>query len=284
MKLSGIKKYCVSFFASIGVLAFFGMLLGVFVIADAFLIEPNWIAVERAVIHDAELAKIVQATRIVLISDIHLERGIGFRERQLIRKVNALKPDILFFTGDLVDGRDQIPAAIELFKSFNVKIGIYAVLGNTDHIVMDAKSMAEALRPAGINLLVNETRKLRLRPGYFLWIVGVDDPKYGYDDINRALASIPPDVPKIMLAHAPKEFDLAARYGINLVLAGDTHGGQVGIPFLVRLSEYASRPEYMKGLFTQGKTRMYVNRGIGTKTRPVRFFCRPEITVIEIKG
>ena len=174
--------------------------------------------------------------------------------------------------------------AIELINSFEAKLGIFGVPGNTDHIVMDAESLARELRPAKINYLINETRKLRLPNGNFLWIIGVDDPKYKYAKVEEALEGIPHQVPKIMLAHAPYIFHDAVKNNINLLLVGDTHGGQVGVDFLIRMSDYANRTPYMRGLFQEDNTKMYVNRGIGTKTLPIRFLCRPEIAVIEVES
>lgn len=256
-------------------------LLGVLAL-DIFFIEPYWIQIHKVVIHDPALAPAVGNLKIVQITDIHMTQGLGIRERQLIKKVNALKPDIIFMTGDIVDDLSQIPAAVELLKSLKANIGIYGVQGNTDHIVMDSQSFVREFSPTGMDILVNESRKIRLSNGYFLWLIGVDDPKYHHSNLDAAAAGIPVDAPTILLAHSPEIFEAAARAKINLVLAGDTHGGQVGIDFLIRMSEYANRTPYMRGLFQTGKTKMYVNRGIGTKTLPIRFLCRPEIALIEV--
>ncbi len=243
-------------------------------------LEPNWIEIHRVKIHDAKLAHVLGDTKIVHITDIHLNEGIGFREKQLIRKVNALKPDLVFFTGDLIDDATQIAPAKKLISALKASIGIYGIAGDTDHIVMDGRSLARELLPAGIDILVNENRRIPLPNGNFLWILGLD-AETNPQKIDDLLAGVPDHVPKILLADAPDVFEEAEEFGIQLALVGDTHGGQVGIPFLIRMSDYANRSPYMKGLFTRGKTQMYVNRGIGTKTLPIRFLCRPEIAVIE---
>ncbi len=263
---------------------FFTVLLGIglAVAVYAALIEPYWIEVHEVKIKDPQLASIVLDTRIIHITDLHLRRGLGFREKELVRKVNALKPDLIFITGDFIDREDQIPSAIELIRSFHSRIGVFGVPGNTDHIVMDSDDLVRGLSPSGIDLLINEARQIDLGNGRFLWLVGIDDPKYGYDKLAKALRGVPYSLPLILLAHGPDIFHGAVREKINLVLVGDTHGGQVGIPFLVRMSEYANRGPYMKGLFYEGQTHMYVNRGIGTKTLPIRFLCRPEIAVIKV--
>lgn len=255
----------------------------VFLGLDMFYIEPNWIEVHTVRIQDPELAAIIGETKIVQISDIHLTEGIGFRERQLIEKVNRLKPDLIFITGDFLDDLSQAEPARKLIGSLRANLGIFGVPGNTDHIVMDGNTLKRELAPAGIDILVNESRQIRMPNGHFFRLVGSDDPKYGFARLDPALRSIPQEAPILLLAHAPGIFEKAFRERINLVLVGDTHGGQVGIPFLVRLSAYAGRTPYMKGLFVKGGTKMYVNRGIGMKTLPIRFLCRPEITVLEVR-
>lgn len=264
---------------------FFLMLFSItlFVAIDAALVEPNWIEVHPVHIKDPQLSSIVGDTKIIHITDIHLTGGLGFLEKQLIAKANALEPDLIFITGDFVDHEDQIPSALELIRSLKASLGIFGVPGNTDHIVMDSETLKDSLAPAGIDILINESRSLRLPTGRTLQLVGIDDPKYGYDKFGKALKGTDVQAPVVLLAHAPGIFEDAVREKINLVLVGDTHGGQVGIPQLIRRSEYANRTPYMKGLFKKGRTQMYVNRGIGTKTLPIRFLCRPEIAVVEVK-
>ena len=259
-------------------LVILGSTLGVY----ARFIEPNWIVVSRVVIRDAELAKSLEGVRIVQISDIHVTGGLGMREAQLVKKVNALKPDFLFITGDFVDHLREVKPMRELLSKFKARMGIWGVPGNTDHISFDGREFADALQLAGIKILVNESERLQVAVGKYFWLVGSDDPVYGYADLDRALSGVPPGAPTILLAHAPNIFDKAIREKINLVLVGHTHGGQIGIPFLVHLSEYANRTPYMRGLFKKDATQLYVNRGIGTKTLPIRFLCPPEISLIEV--
>jgi len=245
--------------------------------------EPNWIKVEHVRIQDPVLASAAGDLRIVQITDIHLNKGrLGFLEKDLIRKVNALKPDLLFFTGDVVDDLTEIPAALELFRSFKVRMGIYAVPGDTDHIVMDASSLVRELGPGGIHWLINDAVPVPRADGRTFWIAGVDPLAWGKDPLAAALKKVPMGAPVILLGASPDLFESAAKAKVPLYLTGDTHGGQVGIDFLIRMSEYANRSPYMRGLFKMQSTRMYVNRGIGTKTLPIRFLCRPEIAVFEL--
>ncbi len=262
---------------------FFWILGSLFLVAGtvfyAFGIEPYWIRIHRVTVHDSALAKVIGGYKIVHITDVHITRGLGFREKQLISKINALKPDILFFTGDLMDSADQIPAAQELIRSLRAKIGFFGLSGDTDRMVMDEKSFGQAFSSAGLEMVLNKNRPVTLPNGKTLWIAG-----RAAAFSPQTLPVVPPEVPVIMLTHSPAVFDQAAEEGINLVLAGDTHGGQIGIPWLVRMSRYAYRGPYMKGVFKKKGTVMSVSNGIGTKSIPVRFLCPPEISVIEVKA
>jgi uncharacterized protein len=272
-------------------LSMFLAALGLLDLLDMYLVEPNWIKIERVVINDSDLAPIMKGTKVVQISDIHL-RETGFRERQLIEKVNDLKPDILFITGDLFsslkdrDADDQYRAIYDLIKSFNVSIAIFGILGNYDDYLLHYPERLIELRNAGIDILHEENRKILLPNNETLWLAGsyYDSYRDNTSSLPKALEAVPPKAPVILLNHYPDVFEKAVNVGVNLVLVGHTHGGQIGIPFLIHMSNYAYKSNYMSGLFSSGKTKMYVNRGIGTTNFPVRFLCRPEITVFDFQA
>jgi predicted MPP superfamily phosphohydrolase len=107
-------------------------------LADTYWIEPNLLQTERVVIHDAQLAEVLEGIRVVQISDIHLQGGIGNREKDLIAKVNALQPDILCITGDFFSDKQQgelaaeVKGLSEMMRSFKTTAGIFGVPGNYD--------------------------------------------------------------------------------------------------------------------------------------------------------
>jgi predicted MPP superfamily phosphohydrolase len=281
-----------------GALTLLVVLAGVVLLADAFWIEPGWMKIETADIHDSELAQVLAEIRVVQISDIHLKaKGADFvtgksapalsaRERNLIEQVNALKPDILFITGDFFSDRqeDELDAELEalvvLIRGFKTTTGIYGIAGNYDAPLYN-KKIKQKFRDAGIDILANESRVVALPNGRILYLAGIDDSSNRRAN-RMAFRNIPSDVPVVMLAHDPLNFDMAIDSGVNLMLAGHTHGGQICIPFLTKKSASANKSPYMRGLFTSGKTKMYVNRGIGMTRIPARFLCRPEITLFTI--
>lgn len=203
-----------------------------------------------------------------------------------------MKPDILFITGDFLgNGRgdgviSEYKAFVDIIKQIKTSIGIFGILGNYDGYIADYRhpERLKELRWAGIDILRNENRRLVLPNKKSLWIVGSQYEKHNdYSDsyFKKSMMLAPHDAPVIMLNHYPDVFDKAFSAGINLVLTGHTHGGQIGIPFLIQHSNSANKSQFLRGLFDSGKTKMYVNRGIGTTNMPVRFLCRPEITVFE---
>jgi len=259
-----------------------GIILGALFFVDIYWVEPNWIEVTTVEIHDLPLARSLKGLKIVQISDIHVNHGLGKREKEMVRMVNELHPDLILLTGDYFDSFDQVAPIVELFKELKARIGIWGVPGNTDYIsIDDSNKTARLLQASGVRILVNEAARIKTDRGYF-WLIGVDENVYHHDRLSSALMGVPRNEPRVLLAHSPTIFDQAVREEINLVLAGHTHGGQVGVPFLIELSKYANRTTYMRGLFEKGKTKLYVNRGIGMKTLPIRFLCRPEITVLKV--
>ncbi|MEN6331369.1 MAG: metallophosphoesterase [Smithella sp.] len=281
--LSWYRKKRLSLFGKVTILI---VLAGMASFVDAYWIEPNWLKTENIVIHDPELAQVLEGIKIVQLSDIHLQGGIGNREKNLIAKVNALKPDLLFITGDFFSDKQkqelsiEVSALSELIRSFKTTTGIFGVPGNYDSPLKNPAIMKK-FKAAGIDILINENRAVALPNHKILYLAG-----FGYSRSKRArlqtFNGIPPDTPVVLLAHDPDDFGEAIGAGVNLLLAGHTHGGQIGIPFLVEKSKKANKSPFMRGLFARGKTKMYVNRGIATTYIPIRFLNRPEITVITV--
>jgi len=251
---------------------------GFLVLADMYWIEPNLPAIENVSVVDRALATKMKGLTVLHISDIHLRHKVGFLENLLVARINRLQPDLLLITGDFLDDLGSLQDMITLIRSCKVKVGIYGVLGNTDHHFFRTKGLAKELQDSGMTLLMNENRRVDLPNGQTIWLAGVDDPVGKRDKLYQALEGVPIGEPILLLAHSPDIYVEAVLAKISMLCVGHTHGGQVGIPYLIERSDYANRGPFMSGVFHDGKTTMYVNRGIGTKTLPIRFLCRPEIT------
>lgn len=257
---------------------------GFMVLVDMYLVEPNWIEVNTVTVQDEQLANRLRGIKVVQISDLHLKDRLGFREKRLVKMLNELRPDILCITGDIIDDVGVLRDTIQLLNDIKVTAGIYAVLGNTDHHFFRTKALVNELQSTGVTILLNENKDVTLPNGQHIRFAGVDDPVTGRAKLERALTNIPTGEPVLLLAHSQDIYAQSVLAGVNLLLVGHTHGGQVGIDFLLRKSDYANRYMNMAGVVKAGETTMYINRGIGTKTLPIRFFCRPEITVLRFVG
>ncbi len=218
--------------------------------------------------------------RVVQLSDLH-RRGAA-SDRQIataLKMAEELKPDILVLTGDFVASKpENVQPAAKLLATAKAKYGVYAVLGNHDNWI-NGPVVARALRSEGITVLVNRGT----RPVEGLFLAGTDDWWTGHPDVPRAFLKKRPDEAGILLAHSPKSSESVLERPV-LVVSGHTHGGQVCIPFIPRnWLPGLLGSHYIAGWYRNGRNMVYVNRGIGTTGPPVRFYCRPEITVYVLR-
>ena len=261
------------------------LLLGAVLLTDMILVEPNWIEVDHVRIHSPVLAPALAGVKIAQISCMHVMDKAPWRLRRMVSLLNAQRPDAILIIGDFLSERGGMEACLKaLDRLKRPPFGIWAVPGNTDEIFYSKEELVELCKEHGITMLVNQFQRASWggRPAFCL--AGVDDPTYGREDLDRTLGGIPSSVPVLLMAHSPMKriVENAADRKVALMLAGHTHGGQVGIPWLRQMSPYANRGPYMSGKFQVKETALYVNRGIGTKTRSIRLLCRPEVTVLEV--
>jgi len=250
-------------------------------------IEPNWIKVEKVTIKNTSLANAFEGMTAIQITDLHIEE-FGYREKKMIKILNKLKPDILFITGDFITYSEGAELCLEVLKNINAKYGIWGVVGDRDGVFRNLK---ERMKKINITILTNEVIKLNLGNNPPFWLIGINGDNISNEIRDlRTKFSIEPQLPTILLAHFPAALASASRAGIDLVLSGDTHGGQIGPLFLRkywrRLRKCGGGPnEFIAGLYKMGPTQLYISRGVGVGTHhiPVRFLCRPEITMFKFE-
>lgn len=251
--------------------------------ARAALTEPYMLTVEHRQIHLRRLPKELDGLRVVQLTDIHHS---PFTSREQIERAvetaNSLDPDIIALTGDYISKERAYAApCAELLGKLRARYGIYAVLGNHDHWT-DAALITDLFRAEGINVLINEGMRFEQRGAAF-WLAGVDDTMVGLEDLPLALAGSREDELKLLLAHNPIILRRAAVAGVDLVLSGHTHGGQVAI----RGENNASgkpRRRLLRGLTRRAGTQIYVSRGLGTVVLPIRYGCPPEVSFLELRS
>jgi predicted MPP superfamily phosphohydrolase len=243
-------------------------------------------------IHLPRLPKAFDGFRIAQLSDIHIGPFMPADEiRKYVAIANALKADLTVLTGDFVtfDPNTQ-QAAVEALSGLRAPYGVYGCLGNHDAWASVEDSITELFRRAGIRILRGEHTPITSH-GESINLIGVDfqsKRRFGPSPaVAHLLANIEPFVSKdhvnILLSHNPDTFDRAAELGIDLSLAGHTHGGQVALEFISpQWAPSRLVTPYVAGLFQKSGGQLYVNRGIGTIFVPVRLGAPPEITIYHL--
>lgn len=229
--------------------------------------------------------------RFVQMSDIHLEEYTEpwFLQR-MIDHVNALNPDLVLFTGDLISrgpGSDRIAwraagVAAELFEELKAPQR-FAVLGNHD-VAVGAQHVIQPLEAHGTPVLVDSYFPLE-RGTDVLWIAGSDDAGMRKPDLDLAVPARP-NAPVILMCHEPDYADHVVRHPrfplIDVMLSGHSHGGQVRLPLVGPLILPPLGKKYVEGHFQFGHMQLYVNRGIGTVGLPFRLNCPAELTHVTL--
>ena len=247
------------------------------------LIEPQWLSIERIEVPLARLPRELDGFTIAQLSDLHLGPYIGVAEiRSAVEATNQLQPDAIVLTGDYVTREaDLMDECAHELSALTAPDGVYAVLGNHDHW-SSPEHIARALEENSIPVLMNDAVPID-RNGARMWIAGVDDVWQRRADLDAALRRVPTTEATVLLAHEPDYAELAKRYPIDLQLSGHSHGGQVRLPFYgAPILPYLGK-KYPIGLERADALTVYTNRGIGVVSPPVRFNCRPEITLLTLR-
>ena len=212
------------------------------------------------------------------MSDLHIDVFPDFAD-VILGSTCGLEYDAVVLTGDyrFDTAGDSGPALRGMSKlAEGLKGPIFAVLGNHDNL-----SMVSHLESYGLCLLINES--VEIAPGIFL--SGIDDPHYfRCHDIKKATAQVPEDALSILLAHSPEIYEEASRHGIDLLLCGHTHGGQIRLPGGFPLTINADCPrKYGSGRWAFASMVGYTSKGTGSSLLDVRFNCTPEVALHHIK-
>lgn len=243
---------------------------------DALYWEPDWVQMTQ---HTIKTDKLPAGSniRVVHITDLHLFDGLKPRDLKAVSLASKAKPDVIVLTGDYTTEKSSaaLSALTSICRQLSDVAPVYAVDGN-----WDGPEDSAALKKGGAAMLRGWLR-LRCRGGGHI-LVG---PADWYDG---AFEKFPSKLYRVVLCHAPWHLDKFARQGIDLVLCGHTHGGQVRLPFFgALLPNRQLVGDYQAGFYHHGRTSMYVNRGLGMEgagAPRVRFWCRPEVAVFDIAG
>ena len=242
--------------------------------------------VRRIEVPLARWPRALDGFRIVQISDVHIGPLLDRRFAAVVaERVNALAPDLVAVTGDLVDGSvARIGDEVEPLGAIRARHGVYFITGNHD-FYSGADAWVARVRALGWKALRNERVAIGDGEAHFD-LAGVDDhhgARLGAgqgEDLVRALDGRETGRPVVLLAHDPNTFERASQYGVDLQLSGHTHGGQIW-PFrhLVRLTT-----PWVAGLYQRGASAVYVSRGTGFWGPPMRLGAPAEITELILRA
>jgi predicted MPP superfamily phosphohydrolase len=250
--------------------------------------------VTRQPIRLAKLPRAFHGFRIAQLSDIHVGPFMSEDEiRKYVRIANELKPDLVALTGDFVTWDPATaPAVVNALSGLKARFGVFGTLGNHDAWAAAEDLLASLFAQCGVRILRQE-RTAITAGGESFNLMGIDfansrTMSVGGEHLSaRTLEGVEsltaPDTANILLSHNPETFDRAAALGIDLSLAGHTHGGQLALEFISpEIAPTRIITPYVAGLFQQPGGQLYVNRGIGTIAAPMRVGAPPEITVFEL--
>ncbi|MEN2766610.1 metallophosphoesterase [Ornithinibacillus xuwenensis] len=252
-------------------------------------IEPGLLSIQQETIKGTNIPQSFNDFTILQFSDTH----IGFHYdldqfEELTKQINQLKPDLIVFTGDLVDEPNQYSwdnRLTDLLGTLNAPYGKYWVYGNHDHGGYGTETIKKVMHSAGFNLLQNSHQAIEINQDRII-LAGIDDVMLGRPDLTKTIENTNPELFTILLAHEPDFADITVQYPIEVQLSGHSHGGQVRLPFVGHLYTPIYAEKYVEGKYTfeSSNLNLYVSRGIGTTRLPYRFLCKPEIHLFTLKS
>jgi predicted MPP superfamily phosphohydrolase len=238
----------------------------------------------------------LEPIRAVLLSDLH-NHIYGEAQQPLIRQIKDLKPDVIFLAGDMADDMVPLAGLTLLLAGIAGLAPCYYVAGNHDYWSGQIDEIKRAVASYGMTVLEGQTVSAFLKGQQFN-ISGLDDPVIAptregegraaaYRRALEAFANLDTEKYNILVAHRPEFIEDYRRLGLDLVLSGHAHGGQVRIPFLLN-GLYAPNqgffPKYAGGLYDVGGTKLLVSRGLSYNPALPRVFNPPEVVLLEIQG
>ena len=255
-------------------------------------VEPTWLEVTQHTIALKDLPAAFAGLRIVQLSDLHGSKLVTPAYLgEAVDLALSQRPDVIALTGDFIHkGFKHIAHVATVLSRLHAPLGVFAVLGNHDYSVRNAlglrrhrnlhRAVADALTAQGIRVLRNET--VRPMRGAHLYLAGVEDLWSRACDLDRTFQGVCPTLPRVVSAHNPCTIERLGQHRCDLMLSGHTHGGQINLPGLGRVTLSRKGRRYAAGLYQVGDAQLYVNKGVGFGFQ-VRYGVRPEVAVLTLR-
>ncbi len=247
------------------------------------LVRRRWVRRRTVEVAIEGLPAAFDGYRVAHLSDLHVGSITTAVEAMAwVRATNALDADLVAVTGDLLTtGTAFHDDVVEVVSALRARDGVHACLGNHDYYAEDR--LCERLTERGVHVHRNAGVAVR-RGDDALFVAGVEDLWRGAPDLRAALRARPTGATSVLLAHNPDFFPRARDAGVDLVLSGHTHAGQIAVPFFVEragLSHVQHR--WAAGLHRDGRAQIFVHAGLGTTGPAIRIGAAPEIVVIVLR-
>ena len=251
-------------------------------------IATSGLITNEIVINDNNIPTSFDGLKIVHFSDLHYTRIITKeRVNDIVEEINLINPDIVVFTGDLVDTdkvltEDDKIFLIESLSNINSTYGKYAIYGNHD-IANNSENIIDIYNKSNFKILDNDYDIIYSKNNDKIFVGGLNSVSHELEDINKVMSyydnNDSANTYNIILLHEPDYADnIVNSYdNINLILAGHSHGGQVRLPIIGALYTPQNGHKYVKGYYDLNGTSLYVTSGIGVSRYNFRLFNKPEI-------
>ena len=239
-------------------------------------------------IYDKNISDNFDGLKVVHLSDLHYKRAIKLdKVKSIVDEVNLINPDIVVFTGDLIDKDAELSDKdyddlSDCLSKINAVYGKYAVLGNHDYKKRD--KITKLYDDSGFKYLENDFDIIYGNDNDQIYIGGVNTVSYKKDDIDKTLEKLDDNnlQYRIVLVHEPDISDKIAKYNVNLILAGHSHNGQVRLPFIGAIVKPKYAKKYYDNYYNISGTKLYISSGIGVSTANYRLWNRPSINFYRI--
>ena len=249
-------------------------------------VSTNGLSVNEYKVVNSNLPTTFNGLKIVHFSDVHYGTTIDKKNfNKIIEQINLINPDLVVFTGDLIDKDTKITEKLikeitESLSKINSKLGKYSIKGEQDY---ESDSFIEIMQNSDFIILDNSYDLIYNENGENIYIGGLSSSIKKNIDINKTLdyfniENVNQNIFSIMLMHEPDNIDdLLEHKNINLVLAGHNHGGQIRLPFLGGIISMKDSKKYNDRYYKLADTDYYISYGLGTTNYPYRLLNRPSI-------
>jgi predicted MPP superfamily phosphohydrolase len=257
-------------------------------------VEPTWLELTQHQVPIPGLPEAFRGLRVVQLTDFHGSRRVTPSYLgEAVDLAQAQRPDLAVLTGDFIHhGFKHIKGVARTLGRLEAPYGVFAVLGNHDFSVRNAlglrrhrhlhQAVADALQKEGIRVLRNQTVQLT-RGEDALHLTGLEDLWSRECDVEMAYLGSSDTLPRLVLAHNPCTIELLRGRRCDLMLSGHTHGGQINLPGLGRVTLGRNGRRFAAGMYRVGTSHLYVNKGVGFGFQ-VRFNVRPEVALMTLES